>query len=121
MAKQKRVVKLQKPMGVIGRPKTDLDPELIYKLAVIHCTAEEIASVFGCHRDTIYARYSDILQRGHKEGAMSLKRTMHAVAEAGDVKMLIWLSKQRCGYKEPKVETDEKETSIHVYVNEVPK
>jgi hypothetical protein len=102
-----------------GRPKKDLDVDLIKKLASIHCTKEEIASVLGCHRDTLYARFSDILQQGDEEGKMSLKRKMHEVAMSGNVQMLIWLSKQRLGYKDRQPD-EVAQTTFNVYVNEVP-
>lgn len=103
-----------------GRPKSNIDPDQVLKLAQIHCTATEIASVLGCHRDTIYARFSDVLRKGHEEGQMSLKRKMHEKAMSGDTSMLIWLSKQRLGYKDKQ---PEEATQIHfnVHVNEVPK
>lgn len=103
-----------------GRPKVNLDVDLIKKLASIHCTKAEIASIVGCHVDTLYARYSDILRAGDEEGKMSLKRKMHEVAMHGDVKMLIWLSKQRLGYKERQPD-EVAQTTFNVYVNEVPK
>lgn len=103
-----------------GRPKKEIDPEQVFKLALIHCTAQEIAAVVGCHKDTIYARYSDALRRGHEEGQMSLKRKMHEVAMKGDTKMLIWLSKQRLGYREQFPE-EAQQVNFNVHINEVPK
>ena len=58
---------------------------------------------------------------------MSLKRKMHQVAleghkGEGDTSMLIWLSKQRCGYKDPPRAPEEaSNTVINVHVKEVPK
>jgi len=103
-----------------GRHKLDIDPASVFELAKIHCTAEEIASVLKCHRDTIYARFSDVLRAGHEEGQMSLKRKMHEKAMSGDTQMLIWLSKQRLGYKDKQPE-EATQVNFNVYVNEVPK
>lgn len=115
MAKKKEIVKNKG-----GRPKKDIDGTQVYELALIHCTAEEIAAVLHCHKDTIYARFSDDLQRGHLEGQKSLKRKMHEVAMNGDTKMLIWLSKQRLGYKDQLPE-DATQISFNVFCKEVPK
>jgi hypothetical protein len=105
-----------------GRKKKNIDPAQVFRLAHIHCTVNEIASVLGCAVSVIYERFPEQLRRGHEEGQMSLKRKMHekAFAGVGDTTMLIWLSKQRLGYKEKQ---PEEATQLHfnVYVNEVPK
>jgi len=103
-----------------GRPKLNIDPKIILNLAMIHCTVQEIASIVGCSHETIYARFSDVLRKGHDEGQMSLKRKMHEKALAGDTPMLIWLSKQRLGYRD-KQPDDVAITNFNVFVNEVPK
>lgn len=104
-----------------GRIPAEIDPEAVKKLAAIHCTAEEIASVLGCAVDTIYARFSAIVKQGHEEGQMSIKRKMHtkALEGNGDTGMLIWLSKQRCGYRERPLD-EVQQTTINVHINEVP-
>lgn len=105
-----------------GRHKLDIDAESVYKLGLIHCTIPEVASVLNCAESTIKDRFSADLHRGHQDGQMSLKRKMHKVAldGDGDTKMLIWLSKQRCGYKDVQ---PEEATQVHfnVYTNEVPR
>lgn len=116
MAKKKPsqcVVKLN------GRPPAQIDPDEVYKLALIHCTVPEIASVVGCHQSVIYDRFSEFLQKGHENGQMSLKRKMHEVAMAGDTKMLIWLSKQRLGYKDTMPDSAQV-LNFNVIVNEIP-
>lgn len=103
-----------------GRPPLDILPDDVFKLALIHCTANEIASVLNCHVDTIYARFSDVLRRGHEEGQMSLKRKMHQKAMDGDTSMLIWISKQRLGYRDKPADEDQS-VQINVYTNESPR
>lgn len=126
MAKRKRRKRLPvkaasvEVMGKPGRPKKEIDPEQVFRLAHIHCTVNEIASVLDCNPDTIYARFSEVLRRGHEDGQMSLKRKMHEVAFNGDTKMLIWLSKQRLGYKDVMPE-EVAQVTFNVYTNEVPK
>lgn len=108
-----------KPKNKGGRPKKDIDPNLVYDLAKIHCTKEEIAIIVGCHVDTLYARFSDVLRKGDEEGKNSLKRKMYEVAMQGNVQMLIWLSKQRLGHKDRQPE-EAPNTVINVQINEVP-
>lgn len=122
MAKEVPVVKKKKG-GVMpgsGRPLKEINEDQVYRLALIHCTIPEIASTLDCGISTIKDRFSAVLQRGHEEGQMSLKRKMHEVAMAGDTKMLIWLSKQRLGYKDVQ---PEEATQVHFNVNvvEIPK
>lgn len=109
---------LEKKKGA-GRPKAQIDEKLLYDLAKIHCTKEEIASIMNCHRDTLYARYSDILQRGYDDGKRSLKRLQWQQAEKGNIQMLIWLGKQWLGQKD-KAPDEVPNTIINVQVNEVP-
>ncbi len=102
-----------------GRPKKEIDPELVRSLAMIHCTKEEIASIVKCSRETLYARFSDVLREGDDQGKQSLKRKMHEIAMRGNVQMLIWLSKQRCGYKD-KQPDELPNTVINVQITDVP-
>lgn len=104
-----------------GRHKLDINADSVFRLAKIHCTAAEIASVLRCSRETIYDRFSDDLHRGHEEGQMSIKRKMHekAFKGDGDTQMLIWLSKQRCDYKDRRHE-EETNTTFNISIKEVP-
>lgn len=119
MAKKETQV-AKKDVG--GRPPADIDPQKVFDLAKIHCTDSEIAAVLRCAESTLKARFSALLREGREEGQMSLKRKMHekALSGAGDTQMLIWLSKQRLGYKDKQ---PEEATQVHfnVFVNEVPK
>lgn len=103
-----------------GRPLKQIDGELVRKLANIHCTVREIGSIVGCHEDTIYERFSEVLQQGQDEGKMSLKRKMFEVAMKGNTAMLIWLSKQHLGYRERQPE-EIAQMNYTVVIHEVPK
>lgn len=83
-----------------GRPKKDIDEEIVYKLAQTMLPVESIATILGCHVDTIYARFSDVLRKGREDRKDSLSQAMWRKALEGDTKMMIWLSKQHLGYKE---------------------
>lgn len=93
----------------MARPKKGFDLETIEKLAAIHCTNTEIASVIGCDVSLLSkSDYSKIITKGKERGKMTLRRKMYETAMNGNVTMQIWLSKQILGFKE-KIE----DTVIH--------
>lgn len=102
-----------------GRPLKHIDTNLVKELARIHCTRDEIARIVGCHVDTLYARFSDLLQEGMAEGKRSLKRLQWQQAERGNVQMLIWLGKQWLGQKDRQPD-ETPNTIINIQVNEIP-
>ncbi len=108
--------------GKLGRPKVQITAQQVYDLAKIHCTANEISASLNCATSVIYDHFSESLRRGHEDGQMSLKRKMHekAFAGNGDTTMLIWLSKQRLGYKDKQPE-EQTQINFNVFINEVPK
>lgn len=83
-----------------GRPKADIDPVKLRKLAEIHCTVDEIAAVMGCSKDTLERRFAAVIREGKEQGKMSLRRLQWKRAQAGSDKMLIWLGKQLLGQKD---------------------
>lgn len=120
-----KVVKGKKtvfPANCGGRPPTPVTHEMVYELAKIHCTADEIAGTLNCARSLIYEKFMDSLRKGHEHGQQSLKRKMHekAFAGNGDTTMLIWLSKQRLGYRDRHPE-EATQINFNVFINEVPK
>ena len=48
----------------VGRPKLDIDPEQVTRLARLHCTMQEMASFFGCHVDTLRDNFSKEIDKG---------------------------------------------------------
>lgn len=77
----------------MARPKKNIDVDLIKKLASIHCTTEEIASITGVHVRTIERRFAVVIKDARNHGRMSLKRKQFEVALGGNAQMLIWLGK----------------------------
>ena len=71
-----------------------LDKDLIFKLAQIHCTYEEIAQVVGTTVANLQKRYKNLIEQGRGEGKKSLRRSQYEKALQGDVRMQIWLGKQ---------------------------
>lgn len=105
----------------IGRPRKPITYEDVFKLARIHCTAEEIASVLDCGLTTINDTFSKALRAGQNEGKMSLKRKMYMKAlNDNDTHMQIWLAKQHLGHKERQPE-EAVNIMFNVQVQEVPK
>lgn len=85
---------------VIGRPKKNIDPEVVEKLASIMCTMNEIATFVGCSVDTLERRFADVIKRGQEKGRTSLRRFQYLAAEKGNTTMLIWLGKQWLNQKD---------------------
>lgn len=89
----------------VGRPRIELDKNLIYELAKIHCTNEEIAAILKVSADTIERNFAGLIKEGKAEGKTSLRRYMWLKAQQGDSTMMIWLSKNLLGYRD-KVDMD---------------
>lgn len=88
----------------MARPLLDIDAEQVEKLAALHCTTEEIAEFFGCHKDTITGRFSAELAKGRAGGRISLRRMQWQTAKKGNCTMQIWLGKQYLGQRDWKAE-----------------
>ena len=81
----------------IGRPKKELDEEVIARLSQIGCTQEEIGSVVGISARTLQRRYADLVAENKNKGKASLRKVLWKKALKGDPKLLIWLSKNELG------------------------
>jgi hypothetical protein len=95
----------------MARPPTPIDYALVERLAHIHCTDEEIATLIGmskenfCRRKARDKQLCQCLEKGRDGGKMSLRRMQWKSAEAGNVTAQIWLGKQLLGQKD-KTEQD---------------
>ena len=86
---------------MMGRPKKEIDPAIVYELAQIQCTLEEIASVCDCDIKTITNRFSKEVDKGREDGKKSLRRAQwHKAVKDGNVVMQIWLGKQYLGQRD---------------------
>lgn len=84
-----------------GRPKKEIDYDVVEKLANIQCTQEEIASflelsVRTLQRDDEFCR---VYKKGQENGRMSLRRMQFKLAEKNTA-MAIFLGKQYLGQKD---------------------
>ena len=85
----------------IGRPKKELDKDVIAKLSQIGCTQEEIGSVVGISARTLQRRYADLVAENKNIGKASLRKKMWDKAVKKDnTHMQIWLSKNYLGMKD---------------------
>lgn len=88
-----------------GRPKIDLDWDIIKNLCGIQCLQEEIAQVMGCSLDTVEracrrthgVSFAEFYRQKKGVGRVSLRRKQWEIAMRGDKTMLIWLGKQALG------------------------
>ena len=90
-----------------GRPRIEFDIDRVEDCGKLHCTYEEMASLFECSFDTIKRRMDDessefcvAYKRGSAIGKKSLRRKQAEVAESGNPTMLIWLGKQLLGQRD---------------------
>ena len=85
----------------VGRPKINIDLDIVGNLASIGCTQEEIASVVGVSARTLQRNYAEIIARFKNKGKASLRKKMWDKAIKKDnTHMQIWLSKNELGMKE---------------------
>lgn len=83
-----------------GRPRKELDPKQVEKMASIGCTDKEIAVALNCSSDTLTRNFADHLEKGRENCKSSLRRMQWKSAQAGNVTMQIWLGKQLLGQKD---------------------
>lgn len=82
---------------VVGRDRTVIPPEEVFKLASIGCKDIEIADWFGIDNNTLRYNFSAELTKGREHLKQSLRRAQLEVALKGNAVMLIWLGKQYLG------------------------
>ena len=97
--------KTEKKKNKGGRPKIEVNYDMIKKLASIFCTGEEIADILGISYDTLERRiknkykcsFADYIKKFNSTGKASLRRMQFKSAEAGNASLQIWLGKQYLG------------------------
>ena len=98
---------LEPSEGTAGAGKrlvlSEEEKHLVVKMAQIGCSTDEICYIMGkpAHRNTLTRWYQPLLDLGRSHGNAMLRRTQFKKAvEDEDVKMLVWLGKQRLGQSE---------------------
>ena len=102
-----------------GRPKIEVNYDMIKKLASIFCTGEEIADILEISYDTLERRikskykcsFADYIKKYNNTGKASLRRMQFKSAEAGNATLQVWLGKQYLGQTD-KQEIDYTEKKI---------
>lgn len=99
----------------VGRPRKEIDWELVKRLSMIQCTTREIAAIIGVDHSTLVKRseFSPIHEKGKEEGKASLRRKQYALADK-NAAMCIWLGKQWLGQRDEPISDEQKETRYTV-------
>ena len=87
----------------IGRGETSavVDPETVYKLALMGANNSEIADWYGVTEQSIRYRFNEYLAKARSSLKIKLRRAQLKVAiENENPTMLIWLGKQMLGQSE---------------------
>lgn len=92
---------------VVGRDKTVIPPEEVYKLSSIGCKDQEIAAWFGIDNNTLRYNFSEELVKGREFLKQSLRRAQLEVALKGNAVMLIWLGKQYLAQSDNPMSTED--------------
>ena len=99
-----KTTKSEKRQGA-GRPRKNIDLEILGNLASIGCTQEEIGSVMGISARTLQRNYAEIIEVNKNKGKASLRKKMWENAlKKGIPNMMVWLSKNELNMRD-KVET----------------
>ena len=91
---------------VMGRPRAEIDLDVVREAAGIGCTIEEIAVVTKVSKETFYQhlKINPALQQavdeGRENGRTTLRRLQWHGAQDKNPTMLIWLGKQLLGQKD---------------------
>ncbi len=78
----------------MARPKLNIDPGMVERMAIAGNTIADIATILGCSRDTIERRFAAQIEKGRALRRQSLRDMMLNTANSGNAIMQIFLSKQ---------------------------
>lgn len=103
-----------------GRPKKEINYEMVESLAGIFCTQEDISNVIGVSLRTLQRdeRFGVIYKQSFESAKSSLRRFQFKSAQNGSVPMQIWLGKQYLGQEEKK-HLDHTLTEVQI-INDAP-
>ena len=90
----------------VGRDKTVVPPEEVFKLAQLGCKDNEIADWFGITDSTLRYQFTDELLKGREALKQTLRRAQIEVALKGNATMLIWLGKNILGQSDNPMDLD---------------
>lgn len=84
----------------MGRPKININMDMVEKLASEGCTVDEIAAYFNVNKSTLYRRkkFLEVYNRGLEKCKMSVRKALYKKGVVnGDTKALIFLAKNLLG------------------------
>lgn len=84
----------------MARPKKPVNEELVYDLASIMCTNDEIATICKVSKDTIERRFAATIKEARENGRSTLRRWQWNACKKGNTALLIWMGKQHLGQKD---------------------
>jgi len=85
MKSDKNKAIMAKKRNGAGRPRINIDVNILSSLAQIGCTQEEMASVVGISARTLQRNYAEIVDRNREKGKASLKLPTDKIAEISDL------------------------------------
>jgi hypothetical protein len=92
-----------------GRPKVNIDLEMVERLASVFCTQQDIADTLNVGLRTLHDHkgFRIAYHKGIQNAKTSIRRAQfNAGVEKGNVQMLIWLGKQYLNQREPVADID---------------
>ena len=91
-----------------GKPRIELDKDMIIRLSELQCTVGEISYVMAVSTDTLRRRYREEMDLGKAQGKIKLRRAMFRNATEKDhASVQIFLAKNLLGMSDTPVTTDE--------------
>ena len=97
----------KKTHSKVGRPKAEVDVEILKNLASIGCPTYEIASVMNVSARTLKRNFAEIIDQYKERGKASLRKKMFDKAVKKDNTMMqIFLSKNYLGMSDKVQQTN---------------
>ena len=98
---------IKKTQLKVGRPKAEVDVEILKNLASIGCPTYEIASVMNVSARTLKRNFAEIIDQYKERGKASLRKKMFDKAVKKDTTMMqIFLSKNYLGMSDKVQQTN---------------
>ena len=98
---------IKKTQSKVGRPKAEVDVEILKNLASIGCPTYEIASVMNVSARTLKRNFAEIIDQYKERGKASLRKKMFDKAVKKDNTMMqIFLSKNYLGMSDKVQQTN---------------
>ncbi len=93
----------------MGRPRLNIDPEQVRKLAGLGLTQKDIASFVGCSQSLISLRFSSFYDLGVTQSKKSLRAMMWKEARGGSAPITLRLDQRLFGPLQRKQAVDDAE------------